>query len=225
MTQPNNGPANAGAHDSQKKPTAEVHGSAAAAPIASPVVQPKPVIAVAPVAGDASKTVSPGVVSETDKRRADAWDASGSRSPGTLPAQMTESRDPKTTPTDAKVRAHTGAPAPAPQSPVLVTPTMEKGIRQTKGDDNRSSQTGAPPAAASQSAVKEPTFTVGAKPSQPSAPTPVQSGKPNLTSPTDPKPSVTSDPVQPKRPATVEPVNAAKASSVVPPSAGGSQVI
>jgi hypothetical protein len=226
MTQPNNGPVNAAGGNEQKKHGAVGNVPAVAgAPASPPVVQKKPVAAVEPIAGDASKTVSPGVVSDGDKRRADAWNESGSRSPGTLPVQMTETRDPKSKPTDSKVRPHADAPVPGQKSPVVGTPTMEQGIRQAKGDDNRSSQPGTPPAAASQSAVKEPAFTAGAKPSQPSVPPAVQSGGQNLTSPTDPKPSVTSDPVQPKRPATVEPVNAAKASSVVPPSAGGSAVI
>jgi len=202
MTQPNNGPVNAAGGNEQKK-----HGAAgnvpavAGAPASPPVVQTKSVVAAAPIAGDALKNVSPAAVSETDKRRADAWDEGGSRSPGTLPVQMTEIRDPKSKPTDSKVRPPADAPAPGQQSPVLGTPTMEQGIRQAKGDDNRASQPGAAPVAASQSDGKSSPSTAGSKH------------------------SVKVDPVQPMAPATVVPVNAAKASSVVPPSAGGSAVI
>ncbi len=136
---------------------------------------------------------------QSDKSRADAWNAGGSRSPGSLPEQMApvERCETKGDASCDKEHPHSattksipsGAKAPTAGDPA---PATGQGVRQTKGDGGRSSQAGEPTSGAPKGGGKGP------------SPATPPSGKREATRPGDPKPIGTTDPVRPTTSAAID---------------------
>lgn len=97
----------------------------------------------------------------------------------------------------------------------LPTPTQSLGIRQVKGDDNRSSQAPASASGASNADSRGASTSVRADTVDLPVASELDSGRRNLTRPQDPKEFGRNDPIQPKRSAPTQP------SYVAQPSIGG----
>jgi len=119
MTQSNSNspPPAAGGNDPKKHEKPAIASPSAAAPKSAPPVAPtkkNPAATVAASSTPATPSRS-DTAPQSDKSRADAWNAGGSRSPGSLPKQMTEVEccDPKSASSGDKTHSH-AAPIPIP---------------------------------------------------------------------------------------------------------------
>jgi hypothetical protein len=178
MTQPTKGPGNVSGNDDKKKGATDLRG-----PSAGASANPTPVQAAHSASGTVPgatppKPATPGVpstVSPSASKRAESWDSAGSRSPGSLPGDISKGER-----RDAANPSSGGSNRPVPGSGTA-NPTSPKG-----SSDGRTS----------------PSSRDESRPVVPAQSQPVRTDK---VSPQDPKQYGTSDPVQPNRPVPNQP--------------------
>ena len=198
MTNPTNGPANGpGNEPNRDHGAADLRGPANDAKrTAPPVVQGA---SDGNGAASSERSVRTGASDAipSSQSRADAWNAGGSRSPGSLPDQEKgagANRDPKTSPNAVRDPSRDQPQTLSPTSPKgsigdLPRPSQSSAIHEAKGDDKRSNQSSA----------------VRADSSRTPLPASAQAAGPDRVSPQDPKLADRREPIQPDRPSPIQP--------------------